>query len=305
MKCLDSLRPLEGEWELILVANGHPLPEQILVKAQEMTPQFKLLSSESQLTPGRARNFALEHALGEWIFFLDDDAYIRQGYWERVRPLLQDNKIDVLGGPDSPALGMSAFSLALALALSSPFCTGTTFSRHRSFGTSLQHADEKKLTSANLWVRKKALGEVRFPEDFIRAEETVFLQKLKLQGRAFYYHPLLVVGHFRRSRLKDLWRPSFYAGFFRSKLMKEKLQKDNEIFWLPSGFVLMHGLFFLEPIVFWYLARMYLGLVLFMSLALSIRAKRVWLFPLVSFFHYFIVFLYGIGFLVERMRRLL
>lgn len=304
MKCLDSLRPKVESWQLIILANGKDLTPELIAKAESLTPLFTHLQSDVQLSPGKARNLAMESVQGEWIYFLDDDAFVLPGYWEIIEPLLWDTKIDVVGGPDSPAGGMNALSLSLAMTLSSPFCTGATFSRHKSFGNKLQHADEEKLTSCNLWVRTSSLEGVKFPEDYIRAEETVFLQKLKKLDKGMFYHPKLKVAHFRRSKFKQLWRPSFYAGFYRSRLMKEKLKKGNEAFWLPSLFVLLHLLLFIEPISFWYLVRMYLGIIVFVSMGLAMRVKKFWLFPLITFLHWFIVFMYGIGFLTERLKRM-
>lgn len=304
MKCLNSLTPPTENWQLIMVANGKDLTPELLAKAESLTKNFTHLQSDIQMMPGKARNVAMESVEGEWIYFLDDDAFVLPGYWDIVLPLLTDSKIDVLGGPDSPAQGMSSLSLALALTLSSPFCTGATFSRHKSFGDKLQKADEEKLTSCNLWVRTSSLDGVHFPEDYIRAEETVFLQKLKGLDRGLFYHPRLKVAHFRRSRFSQLWRPTFYAGFYRSKLMKEKLKKGNEAFWLPSVFVVLHIFLFLQPVVFWYLARMYSSIILFMSLAIAMKAKRFLLFPLIAFLHYFVVFMYGVGFIAERFKRL-
>jgi glycosyltransferase involved in cell wall biosynthesis len=304
MKCLDSLKPGVESWQLIILANGKDLTPELKAKAESLTPLFTLLHSDIQLMPGKSRNLAMESVTGEWIYFLDDDAFVLPGYWEILKPLLSDVKIDVLGGPDSPAGGMNALSLSLALTLSSPFCTGVTFSRHKPFGNKLQHADEEKLTSCNLWVRTSSLDGVKFPEDFIRAEETVFLQKLKKMGKGLFYHPKLKVAHFRRSRFIQLWRPSFYAGFYRSRLMKEKLKKGNEAFWLPSFFVLLHLLIFIEPVSFWYLVRMYLGIIVFVSMGLAMRVQRFYLFPLITFLHWYIVFMYGVGFLAERIRRI-
>ena len=304
MKCLDSLRPLTTNWQLIIVPNGKELTPELTQKALSLTEHVTFLPTDTQMMPGKARNIAMSAVTGEWIYFLDDDAFVLPGYWETVAPLLADPKIDVLGGPDSPAGGMNALSLSLALSLSSPFCTGATFSRHKSIGKKLQVADEEKLTSCNLWVRTSALEGITFPEDYIRAEETVFLQKLKKSGKGLFYHPKLKVAHFRRNKLSQLWRPSFYAGYFRSKLMKEKLKKGNEAFWLPSVFVLLHLLFFVEPVVFWYLVRMYASIIIFVSLGLAMKAKRFYLFPIIAFLHYFIVFMYGVGFLSERVRRL-
>lgn len=301
MKCLDSLRPTGSNWQLILVANGKKLDEQILTKVNGLSAELTLIETETQMRPGKARNLALEKVQGEWIYFIDDDAFVLPGYWEAVIPLLQDSNIDVLGGPDSPVQGMNHFSLALALALSSPLCTGTTFFRHKSYGSRLQYADEEKLTSCNLWVRTKALQGHTFPEDYVRAEENQFLQKLKNSGSRMFYHPKLMVAHFRRTKISQLWGPTFFAGYSRSRLMKENLKKGNEAFWLPSFFVLLHLLIFFEPMTFWYLTRMYAGIILFASLGICMRVNKTALFPLVAFFHYYVVFIYGIGFLAERV----
>lgn len=303
MKCLDSLKPRVENWQLIIVENGKELSPEIKAKAESLTNQFTLLSSDIQLTPGKARNIAMESVQGEWIFFLDDDAFLLPNYWDVIGPLLQDPKIEVVGGPDAPAGGMNALSLSLALTLSSPFCTGATFGRHKSFGTKLQYADEERLSSCNLWVRKSALEGIIFPEDYIRAEETVFLQKLSKSGKGMFYHPKLKVAHFRRSKLSKLFRPTFYAGYYRSKLMKEKLRRGNEAFWLPAFFVLLHLTIILDPAIFWYLVRIYLGIIVLVSLSLAMRARRIYLFPLITFLHWFVVFMYGVGFLAERITR--
>lgn len=301
MKCLDSLRPPVENWQLILHANGKELSPEVLAFAKNLTPHFTTIHSEEHFTPGKARNMALHQVEGEWVFFIDDDAALLPGYWETVLPLLEDQKISVLGGPDSPAKGMNALSLSLALTLGSPFCTGMTFSRHRSMGKKLQVADELKLTSCNLWVRRSALVRAQFPEDFIRAEETLFLQHLTASGLGVYYHPKLKVSHHRRSRLRELLRPTFFAGFYRSRLMKEKVVPNPQLFWLPSVFVLFHFLIFIEPLTFFSLMKLYWGLILFVSLALATRAQRMTLFPIIAFLHYFVVFMYGIGFLAERL----
>lgn len=301
IKCLDSLKPQSVTWQLILVANGKNLPQDILTKANSLTAFVTLIETDQKVRPGKARNLALEKVEAEWIYFIDDDAFVLPGYWEIALPFLSDSSIDVLGGPDSPAKGMNKFSNALALALSSPFCTGTTFFRHKPYGSKLQYADEEKLTSCNLWVRKSALKGLLFPEDYVRAEENQFLQKLSASGRRLFYHPKLLVAHFRRTKISELWRPTFYAGFSRSRLLKENIKKGNQAFWLPSFFVLLHILIFIEPMTFWYLARMYVGIILFASLAISMRVNRSSLFFLVAFFHYYIVFIYGIGFLAERL----
>lgn len=300
LKCLDSLRPDIPECQIVLLSNGKELTTEFIAKVQSLVPHFTYLNSEIPLSPGKACNMAIEATEGEWLYFLDEDAYVLPGYWQLVLPLLEEAKVDVLGGPVVPAKGMDALSLSLSLAMSSPFCSGMTFYRHKSFGNKLLVADEEKLTISNLWVRKKCLSEFHFSENYTQSEETILLQKLKKTGVGLYYHPKLKVARFRLTKLKEIWRPTFYAGFYRSKVMREKIEKGREAFWLPSVFVILHLVYFLDPMSFWYLARMYVSIILFVSLGLAVRAKRFWLFPLIGFLHYYVVLIYGVGFLVER-----
>lgn len=302
-KCLDSLPDGTVEWQLVLVANGKQLPLETTHRAQSLTPNLNLLHSPQLLTPGKARNLALAQATGEWVYFIDDDAYVTGDYWKTIGPILADPKVDVIGGPDFPARGMSAFPLSLAITLASPFCTGATFSRHRPAGDKMVPATEEKLTSCNLWVRRSALAGLEFPEDYQRAEESYLLQRLKVLGARIFYHPKLEVAHHRRSHLSQLWRPTFLAGFYRSKLSRAKLVPTSGMFWLPALFVLLHLLVLVDRPTFWSLTRLYAGVIVFASMNLAARARRFSLFPLIAFLHYYIVFLYGLGFLWERVRR--
>ena len=303
-KCLDSLLPPVAEWQLIILANGLKLSDSTLARLKSLNADVTLIDSETKLNPGRARNLALAAAKHPWIFFLDDDAFLLPNYWDMALPLLEDLKVDVIGGPDSMAPGMSKFSEALAITLASPFCTGLTFSRHHALGNRVMMADEEKLTSCNLWVRRSLLGKDPFPEDFLRAEETVVLLNMSRLGARIYYHPKMRVAHFRRKKLQELLRPTFLAGFYRSRTMKVSPSAGSEIYWLPSVFVLMHLTFFLNQSSFLSLAQLYLSLIGCVCVGLAIKAERVVLAPLILFLHYFIVFAYGVGFLYERIRRI-
>lgn len=301
LKCLDSLRPPVSEWQLILVGNGLPLSEVILAKAQSLGCQIDVLNLPEISTPGTARNQGLALVKQEWVYLLDDDAYLPGTYFGLILPLLDKQGLDVIGGPDSPAKDMEPFSEALAIALSSPFCTGATYARHKVVGSKLVLADEESLTSCNLWIRSKLLAEVRFPEDYRRTEEIALLTDLKAKGARMYHHPKLWVYHHRRKKLKDLWSPTFNAGFYRSKLMQEKPASDKAMFWLPSVFVLLHLTLLLDVYSFITLARIYGTLVVAISLALCARRQKVGLLIYVSFLHWLIVFNFGLGFMAQRL----
>jgi glycosyltransferase involved in cell wall biosynthesis len=300
LKCLDSLRPSFSEWQLILVANGLGLSEQVLQKAHSLTQDVEIIELGQKATPGKARNLALQSVHHEWVFLIDDDAYVYPNYFETVMPHLQNEKIDVLGGHDAPAKGMDSFSEALAITLASPFCTGTTYSRHTSRGTQLMPATEQTLTSCNLWIRTRCLKDIHFPEDYFRTEETSLLLDLERSGAKLYYHPRLIVGHHRRKDFKSLMHPTFYAGYYRARVMRDKAIGSG-VFWLPAIFVLLHLSLIYNVEVFWFLARIYLSIIVLMSMNLASRYRRMGLFVHISALHYFIVFIYGAGFLAQRL----
>lgn len=294
------MRPPVENWQIILVANGLPLSTELLEFASSLCPDVEILNLPHKELPGRARNLALEKVKHEWIFFIDDDAYVFPRYFEILWPQLQNEKIEVLGGPDAPAKGMDRFSEALALTLSSPFCTGTTYARHQGKGHGLQLATEEILTSCNLWLRQELVKEVRFPEHYLRTEETSLLLELKQRGAGMFYHPELRVGHHRRKNFHSLLYPTFYAGYYRSQVMKDKNSTIGK-FWLPAIFVLLHLTMFYQFSLFLLLARIYLGIIVLMSLNLASRRRKMSLFIEITLLHYFIVFIYGVGFLAHRL----
>lgn len=299
MKCLESLK--QGlPFELVLFANGLPLSESFQKYLATYPGPVQVGSSDVQLSPGSARNKGLVMTTGEWVHFIDDDSYWTPGYWETVKDLLPDPHYEVIGGPDGPAHPMSYFQESISIALSSPLCTGVTFARHKSLGRTIVPATEEKLTSCNLWIRKDILKENPFPSDFKRAEENFLLQELERDHRRMFYHPKLKVGHFRRKNLMGILRPTLGAGFWRSRLLKGH-KGTGGIFWLPSVFVILHLVVLFDLLLFLELAKVYSVMIIFVSMGLSSRKNRFFHFPLVAFLHYLIVFLYGTGFLLERV----
>lgn len=300
LKCLDSLRPPVENWQLIIVANGMALSEDIFEKANSLTSEVHILQLAQKETQGKARNAAVKLIKYDWAFLIDDSAYLYPRYFETLMPLLNLERVDVLGGPDAPAKGMDSFSEALAITYASPFCTGKTYSRHTRIGKQLIPATEETLSAYNLWIRTEVLREIPFSEKYQKGEEIAFLMDLQQRGAHMYYHPALVVAHFRKENLKSLFQSTFYSGCNRSKILKEKSSQQFGSYWLPAVFVLLHLLVLISPVLFLTFLRIYLGIIVMMSLNLASRRKKLGLFGYISFMHYFIVFVYGLGFLANR-----
>lgn len=269
LKCLDSLRPPVERWQLILINNDHLLPQSVIDLAQT-------LCKEVDIVRGKSRKDGIEVARYPWLFFIEPAASVYPHYWEVAIAHLQMEKIGVLGGPDTLSLGMNKFNQALAVTLASPLCTGKTYYRHQSSGRKLLPANEEMLSTAHLWVRKES------------------------SNTALFYHPQLVVSYDRRETLKTLLKHTYLRGYNRSNIMKEKASAAG-IYWLPSIFVLLHFLIFIGSPIGWDLAWIYAGLIVMMSVNMGARKKKIGLFPLISFLHYFIVVFFGIGFMAYRV----
>lgn len=305
LNCLNSLRQLEEffDLELILFVNGQGLNSGAY---DEIQSKFKSLTvlEEKRVTPGVARNKAMKMATGDWIFFIDDDASLPEGYGASVFKIFSEHgDWESFGGPDAVTKNSDTFQQSLAIALSSPFCTGPTYRRHSPQNKDIYLGSEKDLTSCHLWVKRDAVQRngIIFAEEFHRGEETTFLQDLACAGISLWVVPRLWVFHERRKTFSELLRPLFYGGYYRSAISPRLFQ----VFALPSLMVLGHGLLFFKPLLFILLFEIYFCLVAIISFGLCLRAKKIKCTPYVIVLHYVMVTLYGMGYLFQRIQRII
>ncbi|MFA5582894.1 MAG: glycosyltransferase [Bacteriovoracaceae bacterium] len=304
MKCLSSLQQLPKEMELILVSNGEAIDEKIREYVEKSFSKKKIVETPQVLSPGEARNLAIkESSDSEWLLFLDDDAYLSPNYWEVAQRYIVQKETDVLGGPDMAPSDMGYFSRAVATVLTSPFCTGLTFSRHFPLGKKIQFASEENLTSANLWVRRKLFESVDFPTLYKRGEESLVLAKFAEMGFGMFYHPKLRIYHYRRNSLSEVLKVNFKGGYYRSQMMKEKVDLSWS-YYLPSAFILLHFTAFYDFKTFLELVVIYLSLIACISLGISQRQGNFATAPMVFILHYLIVVTYGLGFMWGRLHKM-
>lgn len=304
LNCLKSLKQLQQyfDLEVVLFVNGETLSPLTKTRVQDSVQNLTILE-EKRTTPGIARNKALQSAMGDWVFFLDDDAYLPDDYAQKVSKLMRENpSFQCFGGPDVMPSHSDSFQESLAITLSSPFCTGPTFRRHKIQEKMPYQAGEKDLTSCHLWVKKDILikNNIKFAETFHRGEETTFLQDITNSKIVMWAVPSLFVFHERRRHFKELLRPLFYGGYYRSHITNSVWS----MFSLPALMVLMHSLLFISLPAFIVLAEVYFLMAASMSFYLCWKAKRMERIPMVIVLHYVIVTLYGCGYLFERLTRL-
>ncbi len=193
VRCLESLNWALQKTpgvivELGVIINGSdPETEGILSRFIEKNVLFdhvNLKISSTRQTPSEVRNIMVSEAEGEWVFFLDDDAYVDKNLFQTFQDLREKfPKSIVFGGPNLNPPNSNLFQTACSLALASPMATWVSSSRYRK-GERGRSCGEEALILCNLFVRKNALGQNPFPSRFICCEENFFLQKQKISREA-------------------------------------------------------------------------------------------------------------------------
>ena len=95
-KCLDSiLNQTYTDIELILVDDGSTdFSPEICKEYAKKDNRIKYYRIDNG-GQGRARNFGLDRAKGEWITFVDSDDYIEKDMYEEMIALAEDNDADI------------------------------------------------------------------------------------------------------------------------------------------------------------------------------------------------------------------
>jgi glycosyltransferase involved in cell wall biosynthesis len=196
------------------------------------------------LSPAAARNLMLAEApsAGEWILFIDDDAYVGADYFQaflRARAAWPDAA--VIGGPNLTPPGSSPLARAAGAVLASRLATYLSVSRYRRRGRT-RPCGEESLILCNLFARRDRLPPAPFPPDFFCGEENWMMQTVAASGGRLVHAPDLGVWHERRARLAPLARQIFAYGSGRGRNLRRRPRTVRLPHVLPSACLLYGAL---------------------------------------------------------------
>jgi len=97
-QCLDSLLEQSfDDFEIIAVDDRSPdHTGAILAEYAARDPRVRVVTPPQNLGLGRARNLGLEHATGEYVWFVDSDDWLAEGTLAAVAQRLRETAADVL-----------------------------------------------------------------------------------------------------------------------------------------------------------------------------------------------------------------
>jgi len=207
LECIDCCKKLNYDnHEIILLPDYTP----------ENINGVKIVSTGS-LTPGRKRNIGIASAEGEFVAFIDSDAYPRKDWLINAMKYFDDPAVAGVGGPGlTPE--QDSFAQRASGHVFSSFMIGSMSSRYKA--SRVYESDD--IHSCNFIARKTVLEEVGgWNEKYWPGEDTLICLALKKMGKKLVEASDVVVYHHRRSlltpHLKQVSRFGLHRGYFAKK----------------------------------------------------------------------------------------
>lgn len=291
------------KFSVIIAVAPDRTPEVIewLEKQDYPRDKYEIIIKKGDNT-SKNRNEGVKEAKGKYIAFVDDDAIVEKDWLKKAEEFFEKYPdIDIVGGPQLTPADDTAFGHASGIAFASIIGGASIRNRYRKGKMNL-NVDERYLTSANLFCRKRIFEKAMFDVSLWPGEDPAFFNELKKQGLKLAYYPELYIYHRRRNSPVELFKQVFRYGCVRPRI-KSVNTISFLLFIIPSLFViylislpflLMLNKIFLIPIL------IYVLLIFMSGCRMAVKEKKykyIFLIPSVFFLihtGYGTGFLYGI-----------
>ena len=176
--------------------------------------------------PGAKRDLCAASARGEFLAFLDDDAYPAGGWLEAAEEIFRDPTVGAVGGPAVTPADDSVARWASGLVYESALVGGPFAFRYRP----LAARDCDDYPTCNLLVRRSVFDAIGgFDTRYWPGEDTVACLKIVHELRKrIVYDPRVLVYHHRRDmfagHVRQLNRYARHRGFFVKRFPKTSLR---------------------------------------------------------------------------------
>ena len=228
-RCLDL--PPTPSYEVIVVTDAW---------APELPPGVVHVSTGSRVdtSPAVKRDAAMHSARGEYLAFIDDDAFPAHDWLERALAVFTATGASGVGGPGVTPPGSAWRERLGGATYESPVGSGPLRMRFLPVGRTRQCDD---IPAFNLIVARRALEAVGgWSSSFYGGEDTKVCLSLVSQGFELVYDPDVVVYHYRRKvllpHLRQVANVGRHRGFFVRQFPKTSLRLR---YFLPSAVVAM------------------------------------------------------------------
>jgi GT2 family glycosyltransferase len=245
-KDLEKFERLVGKnFEVIIVSDKK-------IKIPKLNfPTKLLLTGKARTGVGEKRDVAIKRAQGDYIAYIDDDAYPDPEWLIRALDNFKNPKVGAVGGPNITPSEDNFWSKVGGFIYESYFTSGGAQYRF----VPLNKREVTELQGVNLIIRKNILLKIGgFSTKLFSGDDTRICHSIRLLGFEVIYDPKVRVFHHRREfpfgHLRQIRTMATHRGYFVKKYPETS---QYPIYFLPSLFLgyfvlLIIGAFFLDPL---------------------------------------------------------
>jgi len=175
-------------FEVVIIEDGSKIDSKEVVASFTNKSAISYFVKENG-GQGFARNYAFERAKGDFFVILDSDALIEPTYLTEVHKGVQEDQLDLFGGPDREHVSFTPIQKAISYSMTSFFTTGGIRGKAKNIGGKFHPRSFNMGISRQVWEKTGGFKITRMGEDIefsIRCIENGF--KSGLLPNAFIYH---------------------------------------------------------------------------------------------------------------------
>ncbi len=228
---LESLvRQTHRDFEVVIVEDGSQDASKDVVEKFDEVLRITYLFKENS-GPGLSRNYGMQHASGNYFIILDSDVILPENYMEIVRYELEQNYVDVYGGPDAAAQDFTPTQKAINYAMTSIFTTGGIRGK-------VQSLEKFHPRSFNMGISKQVFKKTQGFSPMRFGEDIDFSIRIFSEGFKSRLIPSAYVFHKRRNTIRQFFKQVYNSGIARINLYKRHPKSLKTVHFFPAIFTL-------------------------------------------------------------------
>jgi glycosyltransferase involved in cell wall biosynthesis len=237
-------------FEVVIIEDGSKIDSKEVVDSftNKLAISYFVKENGGQ---GFARNYAFERAKGDFFVILDSDALIEPTYLTEVYKGIQEEQLDLFGGPDREHVSFTPIQKAISYSMTSFFTTGGIRGKAKNIGGKFHPRSFNMGISRKVWEKTGGFKITRMGEDIefsIRCIENGF--KSGLLPNAFIYHK-------RRTSFIQFYDQLHFFGRARINISRFFPKELKWVHFIP----LAYYIFFWNTVI-WNIADIKLGMIL-------------------------------------------
>ena len=225
-ECLNSvLKQSYQNFEIIIVDDGSTDNTlQICNKLAAEEKRIRILSGGHQGVSA-ARNLALDHAEGDYLFFIDSDDVMDPRLLRTLLEAMEEKGAQV-GGSVAQSISYAHWD-KLAAHIEKDMAPGeTTFQDHEQTMHAVFHSKTPLGNIGGVMIRRDLIGDTRFSEELFIGEDFYFIYENLIKGASSVF--LKQRWYYARIHKQNTSNHFGYEGFY-TRFLRRKLVWESEV----------------------------------------------------------------------------